>query len=236
MEASKKGTWGQAIFAIALPILLVFTLRWLLIEPYVIPSGSMIPNLLVHDHILVNKLSYGLRLPFTDYWLVEWSHPKRGDVIVFKYPMDPDIFYVKRIIGTPGDKLELKKGHLYINDKALPTSQKQTPEALKNLVRDLELEDFDYFKEEDRWVRYSSGHSPDSDFGPVNIPESKYFVMGDNRDQSADSRVWGLLPRELILGRAARIWLSCESTLPSASFVCDPTTIRWARIFKGVNE
>ncbi len=102
-----KGTWDQAILTFLLPILLVLGVRWAFVEPFVIPSGSMIPNLLIHDHIIVKKFSYGLHIPFGDVWIAQWSAPQRGDIVVFKYPENPDVYYIKRLIGLPGIELKL---------------------------------------------------------------------------------------------------------------------------------
>jgi signal peptidase I len=98
-----KGTWNQAILTFLFPILLVLGVRWALFEPFVIPSGSMIPNLLIHDHILVKKFAFGIHVPFSDKWLVQWTKPSRGEIVVFKYPENPEVYYIKRLIGLPSE-------------------------------------------------------------------------------------------------------------------------------------
>jgi signal peptidase I len=233
MQKSLKGTWGQAIASLLMPLLLVFSVRWLIIEPYVIPSGSMIPTLLVHDHILVNKLAYGLRAPFSEWWLMRWGHIDRGDVIVFKYPENKDIFYVKRVIALPGETLEIKAGHVLINNKML--RYKSKADELSSRDGEAFTSQFQYLQEENHTIRYYKGDLRDIEYGPLTIPAGKYLVLGDNRDQSSDSRVWGLVDQDLILGRASVIWLSCNEMLTSAPFVCDPNQLRWHRMFEGLN-
>ncbi len=233
-QTDLRGTWKQAIGSLMLPILILLGLRWMFVEPYVIPSGSMIPNLLIHDHIVVNKWSYGLRLPFTHRWLWQWRNPKRGEVVVFRYPLDPEIFFVKRLIGLPGERVELRDGVLYINDKPMTLSP-LTPQDAHDLVQD---PNYDYSVEEldtlKHVVRFQKDHGMRAEFGPITVPKNSYFMMGDNRDESSDSRVWGVLPSENLLGRASLIWLSCEDTLPSAKYLCDPKQLRFSRIFKWV--
>lgn len=215
---SLKGTWKQAIFSILFPVLLILSIRWLFFEPFVIPSGSMIPNLLVHDHIIASKFKYGIRFPFTSTWLAKWSQPNRGDIVVFHFPLNPEVYYVKRLIGLPGDRIKVTKGIVYVNDQ--PLQQKQ--------IKNNEEDGFDYFTEENHRVRYQDQAS--SEFEEVTVPPLHYFMMGDNRDQSSDSRVWGFLPEYQIVGQVKWIWLSCDKTLVSAPFLCDPQTIRWNRL------
>lgn len=214
-----RGTWPQALITFFTPIFLIFGLRWAILEPYVIPSGSMIPTLLIHDHILANKLAYGLHVPFSSAWVLQWGKPQKGEVVVFRFPETPDVFYIKRILAVGGDEISVQNGVVYINGKP-------------NLIEPDEFKGgdtgFDYYKENGHWVRYSSKN--DSQFQALRVPEGHFFVIGDNRDQSYDSRFWGFVPDKNLIGRAARVWLSCEHMLPSASFICDPATIRWDRL------
>jgi signal peptidase I len=224
---SKKGTWPQALLTFFVPIVMVLTLRWLIFEPFVIPSSSMVPNLLIHDHILVLKSSMGLRVPFTEHWLLKWREPQRGDILVFKYPENPKVYYIKRLIGLPGDKINIDNGKITVNG----TSWQLTPDK----VQDKEDRDFNYFLEdsglETHRVRFYE-ESRDREKQSYDIPEGQYFFMGDNRDQSSDSRVWGLVPGHYLVGHAWRIWLSCDQTLVSAPYLCDFSTLRPGRIFK----
>lgn len=226
---SLKGTWNQAILTFLFPILLVLSLRWAVLEPFVIPSGSMIPNLLIHDHIVVKKFAYGLHVPFSNKWLLQWSQPQRGDIVVFKYPENPEIYYIKRLIGLPGDVVEVRNGQISINGEKLKLTAFTDPINEKG---------FFYFHETNGNKTYSIRFLFDSDNGEVQvykIPDKQYFFMGDNRDQSSDSRVWGYVKEEYIVGKAWVVWLSCDNTLPTMTFVCDPSQIRFKRLFKGVN-
>ena len=224
---SLKGTWNQALVTFLFPIFLVFGVRWAFLEPFVIPSGSMIPNLLIHDHILVKKFAYGLHFPFSNTWIMRWSLPQRGDIVVFKYPENPDVYYIKRLIGLPGDQVEVKNGRITVNGRPFELKSQIDPELGK---------DFFYFTESNGIKEYTVRFMSDqvSEILPevFKVPEGQFFFMGDNRDQSSDSRVWGFVKNNLVVGKAWFIWLSCENTLPTMTFVCDPSQLRWRRFFK----
>lgn len=244
----KFWTEGPGSFAIA--ILIALTIRWALIEAYVIPSGSMLPSLLVHDHIFVNKMVYGLRVPFTEDWLVRWGEPQRGEVIVFKYPEDMDFFYIKRVIGIPGDEIYYENGNLYVNgelvDKTVPREKKSDYDWLRDEdFKDRSLSGkagFVHWQESLGEHAYSillqKGHNNVS-YGPYKVPQDSYFVMGDNRNNSKDSRLWAkdktFVPRGNLVGRAMFVWLSCEETLSFAPFLCNPLEVRWGRFFHSVH-
>ncbi|MEZ0391799.1 MAG: signal peptidase I [Pseudobdellovibrionaceae bacterium] len=226
MKKNLKGTWRQALLAFFGPVLLVVLVRWLFIEPFMIPSGSMLPNLLIHDHIFVNKLSFGIQNPLARGFLVQWSHPQVGDIVVFRFPENPDVFFVKRILAVGGDEISIKNGIVTLNGKALPL-EAWTPEFSD--------ESFDYFLETSNktyLIRYRN--KEDSYLDTTKVPEGSFFVIGDNRDQSNDSRFWGPVSERFLIGRASFIWLSCEKTLTSAQFLCDPSTIRWDRLLKKI--
>jgi signal peptidase I len=225
-----KGTWNQAILTFLFPILLVLTVRWAIVEPFVIPSGSMIPNLLIHDHIIVKKFSYGLHVPFGEKWMLQWSQPERGEVIVFRYPENPDVYYIKRLIGLPGDHIKTRNGRITVND------QEFTLKETTDHSDDSSSLNFKYFTENNGSKNYTVRFLSEAggEVESVDVPEGQYFFMGDNRDQSSDSRVWGFVKNEYIIGKASLIWLSCHNTLPTMSFVCDPSQIRFERLFKWV--
>ena len=211
--------WTAGLFPV---ILAVFVLRSFLFEPFKIPSGSMIPTLLVGDLILVNKFTYGLRLPVLNTRLTEGTAPKRGDVMVFRYPPKPTLDYIKRVVGVPGDEVAYLNKKLTINGEPVPTTRlpdyfdpdamryfKQFQEKLgeepHRVLNDDErpafvpaAEDFPYKDN----CRYSVE-------GVVcKVPEGHYFMMGDNRDNSLDSRYWGFVPDRNIVGKAFLIWMN----------------------------
>jgi signal peptidase I len=162
-------------------VLLALVIRTFLVQAFKIPSGSMESTLLVDDHLLVNKFLYGTRIPFTDKDFLRFRDPRHGDIIVFRYPQNPRRDFIKRCIGVPGDTIEVKDKELYVNGQ-------------------LQVEP--YVLHRDLAVYPRASGSPRDNFGPVTVPADSYFMMGDNRDFSADSRFWGFLPRKLIKGKA----------------------------------
>jgi signal peptidase I len=247
-----KKFWTEGLGSIFLAILFALTVRWALFEAYVIPSGSMLPSLLIHDHIFVNKLAYGIRVPFGEQWLVKFSEPKRGEVVVFKYPNDMSTFFIKRVVGVPGDKIAFREGKLFINGEVQALSSSLDGGEFAQL-RDEDFRspdnpfdekaNYEYYKESLQSVSDVVTHGillrrgvyDYSEFGPVEVPEGNLFVMGDNRNNSHDSRYWGFLPKKNILGRAAVVWLSCEETISFLPFLCNFATTRWSRFFHQIN-
>ena len=197
------------------PVLfLVLILRSFLFEPFQIPSGSMLPTLKIGDFILVNKFDYGLRLPVLRQTIVEFGEPKRGDVMVFKYPEDTRINFIKRVVGIPGDTVEYRNKVVYVNGEA-QTLTVMAPDGSVMMPALTEEASEQLGDREHRiWRRMTQGRN----FGPIQIPEGQYFVMGDNRDNSNDSRVWCFVDDSLIVGRAFAGWMHWESLLSIPSF------------------
>ena len=197
------------------PVLfLVLLLRSFLFEPFQIPSGSMLPTLKIGDFILVNKFDYGLRLPVLGKTIYEVGQPSRGDVMVFKYPEDPNINFIKRVVGIPGDTVEYRNKVVYVNG-AMQTLTRMVPDGSR-VVPPLTEEASEQLGDREHriWRRMTQGR----DFPPIQIPEGQYFVMGDNRDNSNDSRVWGFVDDSLIVGRAFAVWMHWEKLLSVPSF------------------
>ena len=251
MSPFERRFWSEGPGSFALAIVLALIVRWAFFEAYVIPSTSMLPTLLVHDHIFVNKIIYGIRIPFSDRWLVRWSDPQRGEVVVFRNQATPDQYFIKRLAGIPGDRVVFENGNLYVNEKLV---EKTIPQRLKeewNWLRDSDfpgeqaaggLANYVQWEEHLGEKNYSvllrkEGGSPGT-FGPITVPAGQYLVLGDNRDNSQDSRAWDeasrFIPRGQFIGRASHVWLSCESTLPVVTFLCNPLTIRWRRFLHPV--
>ncbi len=239
---NKKGTWSEGFCSLIIAVLIALAIRWALVEAYVIPSPSMVPSLLIHDHIFVNKLVYGIRVPFMKTWLMQFSRPKNGEVIVFKYPEDESTFFIKRIVAIGGDKVHYEDGNLEINGKPIEKVYGGNDVNTK-WVADVDSrggtkEEYDQFTEalgEHHHDIYLHKNYPHMDAGPLTVPEGYLFVMGDNRDNSNDSRYWGFVPQENILGRAMFVWLSCEETFSALPFLCNPLTLRWSRFFHSIH-
>jgi signal peptidase I len=182
------------------PVLLfVLVIRSFVFEPFRIPSGSMMPTLLEGDFIFVKKFAYGLRLPVTETKIVETGDPKRGDVVVFRLPSDPSINYIKRVVGLPGDELIYERQRLTINGETVDL--KQGPNA--TFAAPIFVEDLDG-RTHDILVTNPQFSTRD---GTYRVPDGQYFVMGDNRDRSRDSRFIGAIPEKFLVGEAVRIWM-----------------------------
>lgn len=203
---------------LAIAIFIVMFLRSSIIEPYKIPSGSMIPTLFIGDHIFVNKFAYGFKIPFTEFfldkpiYLTHQSVPARGDVIVFRYPRDESINYIKRVIGLPGDRISIREKVLYINDKAIEIEPLKSPGLEAGIDSEDDKRLLSLFTEKldtvSHPVLYNINSLLNSDYGPVEVPEGKILALGDNRDRSSDSRIWGFVPMENIKGKAMFVWLN----------------------------
>ena len=218
------GQMGSLFFV----ILLVFVIRSFLLEPFRIPSGSMMPTLLAGDFIAVNKYCYGLRNPLTNEVVIPTGTPRRGDIVVFKYPRDTEIDYIKRVVGLPGDTIIYRDKQIYVLPKDAPEGSRPEPversgAGTLTLTGMAYREDFNIYEErlgeklhqmmvnpaapELTGGYYRQEGSPQ---GTWKVPPETYFVMGDNRDNSQDSRFWGFVPHSHLVGRAIGIWMSFE--------------------------
>jgi signal peptidase I len=223
-EPKVEPAWLEIAKSFFPVILIVFMVRSFLIEPFKIPSGSMIPTLLIGDFILVNKFTYGIRLPVANKKIVPINEPQRGDVMVFRYPEDLSIDYIKRIVGVPGDKVEYRNKRLTINGKVAPTEDGGNYLAVEP---DLQYQNLKLQMEELGVKVHRTVQNPDvpavhlssvqsfphrdnctisEDGFSCTVPPGNYFMMGDNRDNSKDSRYWGFVPDENIVGKAFMIW------------------------------
>ena len=203
-------------------ILVVLVLRSFIVEPFRIPSGSMIPTLKVGDFILVNKSAYGLRLPVLNREILATGEPHRGDVMVFRFPPDPRQDFIKRVVGLPGDHILYRNKRLYINGTLVPESAGR--HFLYRAAAGHYLDGREYTEDlggvSHRILQIpGSGNDPTQSFV---VPPHEYFVMGDNRDESYDSRYWGYVPEQNLVGHAFLIWFSWD--------VADGKSVDWRRI------
>lgn len=222
-SGEKESFWIENARSFFPMLLIVLFIRSFLFEPFRIPSGSLKPTLLVGDFILTSKFSYGIRLPVLHTQIWEMSTPKRGDIVVFRWPPDRKIDYIKRIIGLPGDQISYIDKVLYLNGK--PMSQViqgyqiedsgTTPDPTWQVIKK---------RENLNGIQHEIYQRPDAaskDFYDLVVPPGQYFVMGDNRDDSADSRYWGFVPDSDLVGKAIYIWFSWDTIKHK---------IRWNRI------
>ncbi len=228
--------------SLVISVLALLTFRWIVFEPYVIPSGSMIPTLQVLDFIYVNKFAYGLRVPFSSTWLFKRDLPKRCDIAVFRSQTEPGTFLIKRVMGLPGERIELfESGRVRINDKFLASEKVASNNPSENQEGTLYKEDCGSIEgaaPRSHNIQLST-HLAELENDPivyaVNVPADHLVMFGDNRHQSADSRVWGPLPNTELLGQALGVWLSCEKSIPGLARLCDPSSLRFERMFKSLD-
>lgn len=196
---AKKNIFLEYGEAILIAVILALFIRTFVVQAFKIPSGSMKPTLLVGDHILVNKFIYGVKIPFTGITLIPVKDPKRGDIVVFKFPEDPKKDFIKRVIAVPGDRVQIRNKKVYINDKPMedPYGTHIDPHTILDKVQ------------------------PRDNLGPVTVPPNSFFVMGDNRDHSYDSRFWGFVKLSSVKGKAFIIYWSWDK---------ENSGIRWRRL------
>jgi len=198
-EYSKKGALRENIEAILVAIVIALFIRTFVVQAFKIPSGSMKQTLQIGDHILVNKFIYGVRIPYLRKSIIPLKKPQRGDIIVFKYPVDPHKDFIKRVVGIPGDEIEIRNKKLYVNQKQV---------------------NHDYGVYTDSRI-LSASVRPRDNFGPVTVPKQSLFVMGDNRDESFDSRFWGFVDYKALNGKAFIIYWSWDK---------ENFGVRWSRL------
>ena len=191
----KKSTLREYFESIVIAVILALFIRTFVVQAFKIPTGSMENNLLIGDHLLVNKLIFGPTATRLGRALLPVGEIKRGDVIVFKYPVEPDRDFIKRVIGLPGETLEIREKKVYINGKPLDELYVHFLQPAKSLTEESEVTSSDVLER----------------YGPVTVPPDQYFMMGDNRDNSQDSRYWGFMSRDLVKGKALVIYWSYES-------------------------
>jgi len=222
----QKSKFREYTEALLTALVVALLLRSFVVEAFKVPSASMVPTILIGDHLFVNKAAFGLRVPLTKYWMVHFDEPERGEVVVFIYPVDEGKDFIKRVIGLPGDHILIKGRSLIINGEEvvhLPATATEENGVLTLVATDAQgkayhfeiqtdelWENFDYF------VEVIDGHPHVVQYHKravarpveVTVPEGHFFAMGDNRDRSSDSREWGFVPEENLKGRALFVWLS----------------------------
>jgi len=223
-QNKKKSFYKEWVEPFLIAAVVALFIRQFVVEAFKIPSGSMIPTLTIGDHLLVNKFIYGPRIPFTDTRIFTWKEPKRGEIIVFKYPENESKNFIKRVVGLPGDKVEIQNGKLFINAQPVPVTDLGAYDdgeqgAGSSYFPEPKLleEQLGSVTHKILYLRDQSGYN----FGPVLVPKDSVFVMGDNRDNSQDSRVWGWVNHSKILGRAFVIYWSWDG---------NGRWVRWERI------
>jgi len=207
LQQNKKSAIRENIEAIIIAVLLALVIRTFIVQAFKIPSGSMLPTLQIGDHILVSKFIYGVKMPFTGATLIPISNPKANDIVVFQFPKNPELDYIKRVIAVGGDKVEIRDKKIFINDKPF--------EDLHGVFKDPLI--------------HPANFDPRDNFGPTKVPEGKIFAMGDNRDNSFDGRFWGFVDLKAVRGKAWVIYWSWDVQQPLFS-LDRLQSIRWSRL------
>lgn len=209
-EGTRKNKLREYLEAFGIALLIALVVRTLVIQAFKIPSRSMEDTLLIGDHIFVNKFLFGYHIPFTKGRVLQFATPRRGDIIVFVYPVEPEKDFIKRVVGVPGDTVEVRQKRVYINGQML----------------------------EENYARYADGNMIDGfvrardNLPPIKVPPEKLFVMGDNRDRSYDSRFWGFVDMDAVIGKAIFIYFSIDWSrgVRWSEVWRYPELVRWGRI------
>lgn len=226
----------ENILSLGTALLIVFMVRSSVIEAFKIPSGSMIPTLLVGDHIFVNKFSYGFKVPFSDLltdrpiYFYKRNPPQRGDVVVFKFPRDESLYYIKRVVAISGDTIEIQGKSLYINKKRIRSDLITGEEAQKIVKLSDEIKSHpsdlsvfrEYFGDKNHTIILDRTNYITESYPMITVPADHLFVMGDNRDFSNDSRFWGFVPMKNVKGKAILVWLSYWLNFSDNQFIFRP--------------
>ena len=218
MEAFKKSVVREYFESLVIAVILALFIRTFVVQAFKIPTGSMEQNLLIGDHLLVNKFVFGPTVSAVERLLLPMKDIVRGDVLVFKYPEDPERDFIKRVIGLPGDQIEVRYKRVFVNGQRLDEPYVFYLEEPPPLPLDMARVDSD-----------ASNGDPREFYGPVTVPPNHYFAMGDNRDNSQDSRYWGFLPRDYVKGRALVIYWSYDGDVGNIL-----TGTRWGRLLHQV--
>ena len=217
-EPFKKSVAREYFESLVIAVVLALFIRTFVVQAFKIPTGSMEPNLLIGDHLLVNKFVFGPHLSGVESALLPMDDIERREVIVFKYPEEPERDFIKRVIGLPGDQIEVRHKRVYVNGTLLDEPYAYYLEEPPPMPHEMDPGD-----------RQPSNGDPRDSYGPVTVPPKHYFVMGDNRDNSQDSRYWGFLPRDYVKGRALVIYWSYEAEEGNVL-----TGTRWKRLLHQV--
>jgi signal peptidase I len=240
LKFARKSSLREYIESIGVAVTIALLLRAFVVEAFQIPSGSMIPTLEVGDHIFVSKFAYGIGIPFTNKKVLKYGQPKRGDIIVFKFPHQQEIDYIKRVVALPGEKVEIRRNEIFINGRPMPREEVKGPCTYEDSApidgrrREIPCEKWMEDLDGRRHSLYQSPDSGPTDRPAFEVPANHVFVMGDNRDNANDSRVWGAVNEELIKGRALIVWWSRGPTSGEVSAGGLKEwfqAIRWSRFF-----
>ncbi len=237
----KKSSFREYLEALLTAILIALFLRTFVVEAFKIPSKSMVPTLMVGDHIFVNKFTYGIRIPFTKKWITHFKQPQRGEVVVFMWPGNEKMDFIKRVVGLPGDQIKFEGDDVIVNGQKMETAPVAVPgpnpknrrellinpspglpddEKFRTMPFSPEWRDYSYFLE--RMGDHTHlKQEANRHFGAgqeITVPPGMMFVMGDNRDNSSDSREWGFVPEVNLKGRAMFIWMSLDHDLGGIRF------------------
>lgn len=246
LNPKKKSKVREYAEALLSAVLIALFVRAFVVEAFKIPSKSMVPTLMVGDHIFVNKFVYGIRIPLLGKWIAHFREPERGEVVVFVYPKNESLDFIKRVVGLPGDKISIQGSDLYVNDAKVETQALEIeginpkdnrqllvkkPESLAKIFSTLpfypDWQQYNFYDEKLGNVQHWMQHSifPRLERMEIIVPPNHFFVMGDNRENSSDSREWGFVPMDNLKGRAMFIWLSLDH---------DQGGVRWDRFGKWI--